>query len=418
MQKNALHIFELASYFENIIKLAQPKNIITNLLPYLKEFLQLPDLSSDIFEEWVLINNDQLKPVYNEIINLFKFGQTFQKRELIAYFTDESRSVISSKPNPGIVNPLYNKITHTCFLKGVGNILDLYFYAVEFIPEHKRIYQPLFGKILDADIAHDSFVVQALYKIFPLKLDSNQDMQHVKDFIIENKTTIDKIRNSFKHNPILLGGEADGVAFSIAKDLVLKIFTSKFAYESANRAMNQLYKYKNLASTEAMIYDIGIFGKFKPKDQLLYYYIMEKMIPLESKQFESTKIPYPAVRKVVHKIIVEVRMQFAQSKEQWEKVQNILLQDNQSISKLNKIKKLIKNTSHLIAEIVKISYKEEVGEIDKIQFLRKDWLEKLSEEILIKLITGRADLHLGNIGITDQGYLRFFDPVFQFEGYF
>ena len=44
--------------------------------------------------------------------------------------------------------------------------------------------------------------------------------------------------------------------------------------------------------------------------------------------------------------------------------------------------------------------------------LQDDWLEKLCEELIIKYLTGRTDTHLGNLGVTRYGYLRYFDPAF------
>ena len=44
--------------------------------------------------------------------------------------------------------------------------------------------------------------------------------------------------------------------------------------------------------------------------------------------------------------------------------------------------------------------------------LKDNWLENLIEEIIHKINTGRTDLHTGNIGVTNYGQLRFFDPVF------
>jgi len=44
--------------------------------------------------------------------------------------------------------------------------------------------------------------------------------------------------------------------------------------------------------------------------------------------------------------------------------------------------------------------------------LQPDWMLKLIEEMAGKLITDRMDLRSYNVGITGNGYLRFFDPAF------
>jgi len=43
--------------------------------------------------------------------------------------------------------------------------------------------------------------------------------------------------------------------------------------------------------------------------------------------------------------------------------------------------------------------------------LNNNWLNRFVEEILVKLLTGRNDLHIGNLGITNNGYFRFFDSA-------
>ena len=42
--------------------------------------------------------------------------------------------------------------------------------------------------------------------------------------------------------------------------------------------------------------------------------------------------------------------------------------------------------------------------------LNSDWLQFLIEEITLKYLTGRGDLHSGNLGLTNYGVFRYFDP--------
>ena len=41
--------------------------------------------------------------------------------------------------------------------------------------------------------------------------------------------------------------------------------------------------------------------------------------------------------------------------------------------------------------------------------LRPSWLPSLIQEVLMKNVIGRIDLHMGNIGVTSYGEFRFFD---------
>jgi hypothetical protein len=44
--------------------------------------------------------------------------------------------------------------------------------------------------------------------------------------------------------------------------------------------------------------------------------------------------------------------------------------------------------------------------------LKDNWLRLYIEEIIVKYLTSRTDLHLGNLGITNSGELRYFDPSY------
>ena len=48
---------------------------------------------------------------------------------------------------------------------------------------------------------------------------------------------------------------------------------------------------------------------------------------------------------------------------------------------------------------------------DKIPTLRRSWLVSYIEEVMTKFITGRGDLHMGNLGVTSYGDLRYYDPT-------
>jgi len=39
-------------------------------------------------------------------------------------------------------------------------------------------------------------------------------------------------------------------------------------------------------------------------------------------------------------------------------------------------------------------------------------LQKFIEEIVIKSLTGRTDFHTGNFGVTNNGYIKCFDPAY------
>ena len=57
---------------------------------------------------------------------------------------------------------------------------------------------------------------------------------------------------------------------------------------------------------------------------------------------------------------------------------------------------------------------EEIGSTADIEYLSnvRDWLRTFIEEVFIKYFTGRKDLHTDNLGINNNGQLRYFDPTF------
>lgn len=57
------------------------------------------------------------------------------------------------------------------------------------------------------------------------------------------------------------------------------------------------------------------------------------------------------------------------------------------------------------------STKVAIKELSNTLPLRKNWLRTLIEEIAVKYLTQRGDLHLGNIGITNYGDFRYFDSA-------
>lgn len=65
-----------------------------------------------------------------------------------------------------------------------------------------------------------------------------------------------------------------------------------------------------------------------------------------------------------------------------------------------------------IAKNLEEEYEDRIVNINNNTLLRGNWLVKFIEEIILKYLTGRGDLHLGNLGVTNQGNFRYFDPAY------
>lgn len=255
---------------------------------------------------------------------------------------------------------------------------------------------------LDKDLAHDAFIVESLSKITLQPMQSSSFLHDVKLFIEQNKDKINKLRSLFQNIPRRLGvGEntSDGVAFSIGPNMVLKIFKSKLAFEKATAAMERLHKNPMLAKTEAMIYDTGILGEFD--DKMIFYYIMEKMVPVRKLN--------PELETYLQSIRSFILDYIDDNKNYWDDLKP-LVNDPASA---NKIKSLVDRGANHISNYIKSSgIDESIEEIEKLVKLKSNWIKLLAEEMLMKYITGRTDLHLGNLGVTNYGEFRYFDPAY------
>jgi len=163
-----------------------------------------------------------------------------------------------------------------------------------------------------------------------------------------------------------------------------------------------------MAKTEAMVYESGILGYVK--NQPIYYYIMEKMDPVLNPDSGLSTQSVDAIGYIASEIAKIIKNNFIDKINTMRKIirKEELSQKSKDILKrnINLISRQIFSSLHK-NEIIDL-YKETV---DKDKILRNNWLFFLIEEIVVKVITGRGDLHMGNIGVNSQGFLRYFDPA-------
>ena len=248
-------------------------------------------------------------------------------------------------------------------------------------------------------MAHENWLITALSSLLSKPKNKNF-LDDVADFIKENKATIDKIRRHFAvSDPQVLGQGADGVAFAISPSLVLKIFRSEGSLKHALRAMDRLHKNPDLAKTEAMIYDAGKLGELDGHS--IYYYIIERMKPVE----KMSSTVYSALARVIDDFRGEAYSQIDVEK------YKRLLKDPKNLPEVKiaikeAARSLVKDAKSRLGDRIKVIEQELETKI------KPDWLESLAEEIIVKYLTGRTDLHMGNIGFTGYGHFRYYDPVY------
>jgi hypothetical protein len=308
------------------------------------------------------------------------------------------------------------KVKYSSILENEDNIPVLYFYILgnmdfQYDEEKQAPYQVLKE---DSSLMFYDFILKGLKQIANNNKAYFSDQQ-VNNFIKDNKSKIDQVIRSFKTKPQFLGFGYDGVTFSIGPDLIFKMFSNTFAYNAAKKAMERLHTSPEIGRTESMMYDVGVLGVMKgamanniSSDLPIYYYIQEK---LETIIPESTDKNWIILNYLIKTIRSETVYAVNQITDIWTKHEN-LLQAMSKDQKQNYFNELIEE--HVRNILNKIIEQDNVSmyHLFDDEKLQPNWLEKLIEEILIKTLTKRTDLHIGNIGITNQGYFRYFDPAY------
>jgi hypothetical protein len=422
---SASKLLKLASYFESLAQ----ASIVNSPRPVKYLYSVLASiLGTKISEE------DFFSWYQNNITVLAKFAAPpYANQNWYENFLHEAQldlPQLSSKPNVVhyilIVQDKLNsrwtedtkyikrEILEESLLKGFGKIPNLKLFVLESISLTS-------GGQLPKEVAHEEFIFTALNEIFGPPSDDE-----IVQFCIDNKNKIDKIRNLFKGKPSQLGGgmpTSDGVAFSLGPKLVLKIFRDTFSYNKAVEATERLHKHPELAKTEAMIYDIGVLGEFK--GQQVYYYIMERMKTVRDLD-DDTRDSLQTIAKEIALSVTYLRS----SGDLKDMKKNI-----SDPTKHSDIKTKVRAIAKDIAEKLDISNAGDIDTVERGRFkmqlayndprramgpalkgdnlkLNPNWLALLAEEILMKYLTSRTDIHMGNLGVTRYGEFRYFDPAY------
>jgi hypothetical protein len=341
------------------------------------DFLQLHGANENDIENWLNAN----KTVLYELIEIKWDFPSIRNKGLRGWKGRESYYLFYTDDRPKGIDE-----TPIATLVGSGNIKPLLVYK----------YDPL--DAYSKTIGHFGFLVPFIARTIGTG-DALKLKETTEKFIHDNRDILNRIRSQFQTEPKELGQGSDGIAYSIGKDRVLKLFRSEVGYRASVLAIERLWKQPETAGTEAMIYDTGSFKPIR-NTYNTYYYIMERMEP---------------AYKIAGIGSLVIRLQ---------ELANIAIEDNKEWSKFDidpsigpKIAPEIKQASEMIDRSMKsgeIAMKliRSIEEQAKSNNLKSNWLAKLTEEIIWKLITKRTDLHEGNLGITPNGEFRYFDPAY------
>lgn len=395
-----MDILSKCNFFLNITKTGS-KIYLSYNKNELESFLD-NKISDDVYNLWLDKNLD----IYN-YFNMYYFSYKIINSNKYLLSMRSIYSYILSKNSKTVVedfDTLTDKILQvnkSIFVKGVGNIPDLFLTLIE---------NQNTGKNINKFLLKYPFLFEYLYK-------NGYNESIIFKFIEDNQSKLNNLVSLFSSNPKMLGAGADGMAFDIGNNMVLKLFEDKYLYDKSIESLNRLHKDPTIGNTEAMIYDVGVLGSIKdPEELTIYYYVMEKMQPLSS-------LAESALQYIVAAIVSKIRNDFPS---ELKEIKNKIKDNNKDIENdldliTRKIKLLLDTNSNVDSFLKKIE--------KEYTTLAKDWFFKLIKEVISKYLTSRTDLHMGNIGFSERevsfskednkfvneksGYFRYFDPAYK-----
>lgn len=341
------------------------------------------DFSLEDVESW-----ENKNPILLQVKHWFRSSYKDEK-----YLSSDSKEnnvewILFHKPS--ISSDFFEKQSY--YLQPTGKIPPLWLFLGNFQKD------PIHEVFKEKNVAQYYFIIEPLKAFFKgLKLDLFK--KEIANFIETNKSKIDKITNLFDSAPKMIGNGLDGFAYSIGKNKVLKIFMDPTAFFAAKDAMHRLHKQPELAKTEAMIYDVGLLGRFE--NSPIYYYVMERMVPVRSLAPSNANYIKDIVRTIIDITNDQI---FADQLKNLKKMINNPIKSSYIKSEVTRLVKEFLQDEFLLLK------KPEIKHLTSSLKLRPDWLSSLIEEILMKFLTSRGDLHTGNLGVTNFGTLRYFDP--------
>jgi len=380
-QMSEKQLFSFAQEFNLEEELPEPTSDNKHNLPYLIwqfSYSLANFLHSSVSEETTRDWYEKNKAIAKDIIPFpWDTDLDFENKTYYLYLKDKTIRIYREP-----IQTLSE--SKSIFIPGYKEIPNLWLYTgVVTKPEYES--SPKFS--------HYDFIYSAMQELAG-------DTEDVEQFIKKNNNVINKIRGSFgTQTPILLGKGADGVAYDIGNNLILKIFKDKYAFDKAKEAQDRLHKNPELAKTEAMIYDAAPLGVY---DRVLYYYyIIEKMKPLSNLD-NSDRLKLKSVFAAIINYIM---------KNQFDDIRGLRKQvsNGEDLASINKTVQILVNNVYYYV-YPKIEKFVEV--LEKDLDLKSSWVKSYIEEVIVKFISGRTDLHMGNIGRTNYGELRYFDPAY------
>lgn len=349
----------------------------------------------DDFAAWI----DNLPPeVINKLANCYSIGwfkQTIKCQNMFGQdgaiyisknkIEDPAKFFIPIMSDSQLYQTKVALLSSEFFTPAIGSIPKLYFYDIEYKNTFKTPQEFQQSKQHQFKFLYDYLIRDTR--------DWTINPEEADEFIRQNKEKIGSLLSSFEYLPKFLGRGEGGVAFDVGKNMVLKLFKNDYILNKTLEAYTRLYSQDHPnVRTEAMLYDVGeLTGKdLSPgnySQYSVYYYIIEKLETAETYGDDT-------LAKIQNYIINKFEL-------------------NADLKKLNindpLLKMKINQFTNKIIQDPNLAYL--IEKFEQEHNLNPKWLQLFVEEIVIKMITGRTDLHTGNLGLTKQRTIKYFDPT-------
>lgn len=360
---------------------------------FMTQFLKLP---KETLIPWVKENFNLLSPIIKKSAGL---RGTFYHGNDAYLFSNNSRTsyLILSKDSSIIEQTSERddlKIINQLFIPAFNGVPKLW--VADYKPIEFSIEQNVGRQApVVQNIINKKELQNYLWLLDPFKTERGKNaydklgvtsINKLEDFILKNKSIFDEILSESSGKPKFLAAGADGIAWDLNNSFkgggsgpgkVLKIYADSALYRKNEEFWNNMFK-PEFARQETMIYANGHLNTFG------YYTITEKI------QVLTDMTDLTAIKSILYDLKRLVKTDDLLKELNSKHNLNIPKYIDKIKAKAKEISDALMNGDELMQEVIK--------SLESSFKLRPDWMYTLVLEFILKYLSKRYDLHVGNIG--------------------
>ena len=362
-------------------------------ITYMSQFLKLP---KDTLIPWVKENFNLLSPI---ITKTFGLRGMFYHGDDAYLFSDNNKTnyLILSKTQSIIEQTSERddlKIINQAFIPGFNGVPK--WWVADYKPIEFSIEQNVGRQApVVQNIINKKELQNYLWLLDPFKTERGKNaydklgvtsINKLEDFILKNKSIFDEILSESSGKPKFLAAGADGIAWDLNNSFkgggsgpgkVLKIYADSGLSRKNGEFWNNMFK-PEFARQETMIYANGHLNTFG------YYTITEKI------QVLTDMTDLTAIKSILYDLKRLVKTDDLLKELNSKHNLNIPKYIDKIKAKAKEISDALMNGDELMQEVIK--------SLESSFKLRPDWMYTLVLEFILKYLSKRYDLHVGNIG--------------------